>query len=169
MAYQNKVTRISNKGYKSIKSLEIELSDLNVMIGPNGAGKSNFISFFQVSKWNCARRIAIVYPKKSWSELTHCCILELKNADSYWSQNRIRTQQLQVEARSNRRRFTLFWRRRWLLSRPSILLHRLHLVYFHLTEKKLGYRNKPVWLPKVSWKALVVGNYFTFTILAIPP
>lgn len=48
MAYQNKVTHITIKGYKSIKSLDnFDLSDLNVMIGPNGAGKSNFISFFK--------------------------------------------------------------------------------------------------------------------------
>ena len=48
MAYQNKVTKISIKGYKSIKLLEsFELSDLNVMIGSNGAGKSNFISLFK--------------------------------------------------------------------------------------------------------------------------
>lgn len=48
MAYRNKVTHITIKGYKSIKQLEnFGLSDLNVMIGPNGAGKSNFISFFK--------------------------------------------------------------------------------------------------------------------------
>ncbi|MES2416279.1 MAG: AAA family ATPase [Patescibacteria group bacterium] len=48
MAYKNKVTSITIKGYKSIKSLDnFELSDLNVMIGGNGAGKSNLISLFK--------------------------------------------------------------------------------------------------------------------------
>ncbi len=48
MVYQNKVTDITIKGYKSIKSLEnFKLGDLNVMIGSNGAGKSNFISLFK--------------------------------------------------------------------------------------------------------------------------
>ncbi len=49
MAYQNKVTDITIKGYKSIKALEnFKLSNLNVMIGSNGAGKSNFISLFKL-------------------------------------------------------------------------------------------------------------------------
>lgn len=49
MAFKNKVTSITIKGYKSIKLLEnFELSDLNVMIGGNGAGKSNLISLFKL-------------------------------------------------------------------------------------------------------------------------
>ncbi|MER2006415.1 MAG: AAA family ATPase [Psychrobacillus sp.] len=39
--------RIKIKGYKSIKSLDLELRSLNVLIGPNGSGKSNFISYFK--------------------------------------------------------------------------------------------------------------------------
>ncbi|TGO02015.1 hypothetical protein PN36_31910 [Candidatus Thiomargarita nelsonii] len=37
---------ITVKGYKSIKSLELNLSAINILIGANGAGKSNFISLF---------------------------------------------------------------------------------------------------------------------------
>jgi predicted ATPase len=37
---------ISVKGYKSIKSLELNMSAINILIGANGAGKSNFISLF---------------------------------------------------------------------------------------------------------------------------
>lgn len=49
MAFQHKVTNITVRGYKSIKSLEnFVLSDLNVMIGSNGAGKSNLISLFKL-------------------------------------------------------------------------------------------------------------------------
>ena len=49
MAYKNKVTKLTVKGYKSIKVLEdFELSSLNVMIGGNGAGKSNLISLFKL-------------------------------------------------------------------------------------------------------------------------
>src|SRR3954452_5137930 len=36
------------KGYRSIKSANLELRSLNVLIGPNGAGKSNFVSFFKM-------------------------------------------------------------------------------------------------------------------------
>lgn len=37
---------IEINGYKSIKSVHIELSSINILIGANGSGKSNFISFF---------------------------------------------------------------------------------------------------------------------------
>ncbi|WP_294966895.1 AAA family ATPase [Sulfurimonas sp.] len=37
-------------GYKSIKSLNLELKALNILIGSNGVGKSNFISFFKFMK-----------------------------------------------------------------------------------------------------------------------
>lgn len=40
--------RIKIKGYKSIKSLDLELSPINLLIGSNGVGKSNFISFFKL-------------------------------------------------------------------------------------------------------------------------
>lgn len=40
--------RLALSGFKSIKSIEIELKPLNIMIGANGAGKSNIISFFKM-------------------------------------------------------------------------------------------------------------------------
>lgn len=38
--------RVQINGFKSIKELDLELRNLNVLIGPNGAGKSNFIQSF---------------------------------------------------------------------------------------------------------------------------
>lgn len=43
-----KIDRIVLKGFKSIKELDLELKDLNVLIGSNGSGKSNFIDFFKM-------------------------------------------------------------------------------------------------------------------------
>lgn len=40
--------QISLKGFKSIKSMDLELRSMNVLIGINGAGKSNVISFFRL-------------------------------------------------------------------------------------------------------------------------
>jgi predicted ATPase len=37
-------------GYKSIKSLNIKLTNINILIGSNGSGKSNFLSFFNFLK-----------------------------------------------------------------------------------------------------------------------
>jgi len=41
------IQRMKIEGFKSIKSLDIELKPLNILIGANGAGKSNFISAFK--------------------------------------------------------------------------------------------------------------------------
>ncbi len=41
------LNRIQVDGFKSIKSIDIELRSLNLLIGANGAGKSNFIQFFR--------------------------------------------------------------------------------------------------------------------------
>ncbi len=43
----HKLNRILIEGFKSIKRLDIEIRDLNILIGPNGAGKSNFIGLFK--------------------------------------------------------------------------------------------------------------------------
>jgi predicted ATPase len=40
--------RVVVKGYKSIKTMDLELHPLNVLIGANGAGKSNLVSFFKM-------------------------------------------------------------------------------------------------------------------------
>jgi len=42
-----KLKQIQLKGFKSIRNIDLELKQLNVLIGPNGVGKSNFISFFR--------------------------------------------------------------------------------------------------------------------------
>jgi len=42
--------RIEIKGYKSIKSINLELCPINIFIGANGSGKSNILSFFDFLK-----------------------------------------------------------------------------------------------------------------------
>lgn len=42
--------KIDIEGYKSIKKLSLELSNINILIGANGSGKSNFLSFFEFLK-----------------------------------------------------------------------------------------------------------------------
>ncbi|NOT62260.1 MAG: AAA family ATPase [Acidobacteria bacterium] len=49
--------RVTLKGFKSIKEMEIELHALNVLIGANGAGKSNLISFFKMLNEMMAGRL----------------------------------------------------------------------------------------------------------------
>src|SRR5947209_3440126 len=45
------------KGFKSIKTTDLELRPLNVLIGANGAGKSNLISFFKMLNEMMAGRL----------------------------------------------------------------------------------------------------------------
>lgn len=45
-----RLNKLKINGYKSIKSLDLELKSLNILIGSNGVGKSNFISFFKFMK-----------------------------------------------------------------------------------------------------------------------
>lgn len=52
------LTRIQIGGYKSLKNVEVTLSDLSVLFGPNAAGKSNFLDCLQLlSKLATARTI----------------------------------------------------------------------------------------------------------------
>ena len=36
------------KNYRSLRNIDLSMSNLNILIGRNGAGKSNFLSFFQL-------------------------------------------------------------------------------------------------------------------------
>ena len=44
----DKIKSISIEGFKSIRKMDLELRNLNVLIGANGAGKSNFVDFFHL-------------------------------------------------------------------------------------------------------------------------
>ena len=46
MVKADQLSRMTVKGYKSIKECDISFGRINVLIGSNGAGKSNFISAF---------------------------------------------------------------------------------------------------------------------------
>ena len=47
---------IAIKGFKSIRDIEVELRDINVLIGANGSGKSNFLEVFSFLQAVHARR-----------------------------------------------------------------------------------------------------------------
>jgi len=44
----NRLRRLRVAGFKSIRELDLELGQINVLIGGNGAGKSNLVSFFRM-------------------------------------------------------------------------------------------------------------------------
>lgn len=47
---KQQIKRIKINGFKSIKSCDFTLGNINLLIGSNGAGKSNFISVFKMLK-----------------------------------------------------------------------------------------------------------------------
>jgi predicted ATPase len=49
--------RVVLNGFKSIKTMDLELRTLNVLIGANGAGKSNLVSFFKMLNEMMASRL----------------------------------------------------------------------------------------------------------------
>lgn len=49
--------RVILNGFKSIKTMDIELHNLNILIGANGAGKSNLVSFFKMLNEMMAGRL----------------------------------------------------------------------------------------------------------------
>ena len=53
----NSLKRLNLGGFKSIKSIDLELHALNILIGANGAGKSNLISFFKMLNEMMAGRL----------------------------------------------------------------------------------------------------------------
>ncbi len=54
-----RLKRIELRGFKSIRTLDLELRPLNVMIGANGAGKSNLVSFFKMIHEMMAGRLQL--------------------------------------------------------------------------------------------------------------
>ena len=45
---EEKLTRLTASGFRSIREIDIDLGDLTVLIGANGSGKSNFVAFFDL-------------------------------------------------------------------------------------------------------------------------
>jgi predicted ATPase len=45
-----KIHKVKISNFKSIREMDFELNDINVLIGANGVGKSNFIAFFSFLK-----------------------------------------------------------------------------------------------------------------------
>jgi predicted ATPase len=44
----SKLERVRAAGFRSIREVDIDVRDLNVLIGANGSGKSNFIKLFRL-------------------------------------------------------------------------------------------------------------------------
>lgn len=55
----DKLSRVSIKGFKSIQAMDLQFGPLNILVGANGAGKSNLISFFKMINEMMAGRLQL--------------------------------------------------------------------------------------------------------------
>jgi len=62
---------IKIEGFKSIKTLDLKLSPINLLIGSNGVGKSNFISFFKLVNNIYEQRLQHYSLKSGVDDLLH--------------------------------------------------------------------------------------------------
>lgn len=94
-----KISKLTLNNYKSIRELNIEFRDINILIGANGAGKSNLISFFSflnrimnknlqgtVARWGGADNI-LYFGRKTSSFLDSTITFEGKNEISAYEIN----------------------------------------------------------------------------------
>ena len=51
------IDRITIRGFRSIRSCDLKLREINILIGANGAGKSNFLSVFSMMEHMFAKRL----------------------------------------------------------------------------------------------------------------
>jgi predicted ATPase len=53
------IDKIHVEGFKSMRSMDLTLRNLNVLIGPNGVGKSNFVSLFRLLNQLIEKRLQV--------------------------------------------------------------------------------------------------------------
>lgn len=68
MEKQHRLNKIKVSGFKSIRALEMEMHDLNVLIGANGAGKSNFIGLFKFIRNLVEERLQVFVAQQGGAE-----------------------------------------------------------------------------------------------------
>ena len=66
---EGRLSRISIKGYKSIRECNVDLKPINVLIGSNGAGKSNFVSAFTFLQNILRQNLAVASAQSGVSSL----------------------------------------------------------------------------------------------------
>ena len=91
------ITKLVIENFKSIKKIDIELKNINILIGSNGAGKSNFISFFKLLNAITQKKLQYYVGEESGANnILHYGLkyseylkgkIELKNTESFSQYN----------------------------------------------------------------------------------
>lgn len=91
------IAKLVIENFKSIKKIDIELKNINILIGSNGAGKSNFISFFKLLNAITQKKLQYYVGEESGANnILHYGLkyseylkgkIELKNTESFSQYN----------------------------------------------------------------------------------
>ena len=77
----DQLSRMTIRGFKSIKNCDISFGKINVLIGSNGAGKSNFISAFSFLQNILSKNLQVSVGQR---RLTLRCFLGRTLMASFW-------------------------------------------------------------------------------------
>lgn len=66
------IKRLKIHGYKSLKSVDLELNKLNVLIGANGVGKSNLVSYFRLLSAILDKKLQVFVAQQGGAERLLC-------------------------------------------------------------------------------------------------
>lgn len=66
------IKHLKISGYKSLKNVDLELKNLNVLIGANGVGKSNLVSYFRLLSAILDRKLQIFVSQQGGAERLLC-------------------------------------------------------------------------------------------------
>ena len=80
----DQLSRMTIRGFKSIKNCDISFGKINVLIGSNGAGKSNFISAFSFLQSILSKNLQVSVGQSGLSRLTLRCFLGRTLMASFW-------------------------------------------------------------------------------------
>ena len=67
----DQLSRMTIRGFKSIKNCDISFGKINVLIGSNGAGKSNFISAFSFLQSILSKNLQVSVGQSGLSSLLY--------------------------------------------------------------------------------------------------
>ena len=105
------INNIKIVGYKSIKTLDLDLMPINVLIGSNGVGKSNFISFFKLVNNIYERRLENYSLTKGAESLLHFGSKSTNQIDGYLEFNNTNAYAFSLTPTDNNTLFLMYERR----------------------------------------------------------